>query len=211
MTLSNFHRATFQKQFGFSKEAMKKLEIYSKLIFKWQEKVNLISKSSAQDLWKRHFFDSAQVLKFIKKTEGDLVDLGSGAGFPGLVIAVKFIESGGPQVHLIEANKKKALFLIEANQMLKTNVIVHSKRLEQIIDLKADIITARALAPLDRLLGLSTRFLKPDSTCLFLKGENVGIELREAQKTWGFRVEKFDSITRDGAKILKIGGIKALV
>ena len=119
-----FDQYRFKSQFGVSKECIRKLELYENLISKWQEKVNLISKVSAQDLWKRHFFDSAQLLNFIEKTEKVLVDLGSGAGFPGLVLALKFVESGGPRVHLVEANKKKALFLNEANQILNTNAII---------------------------------------------------------------------------------------
>jgi len=206
-----FDQYRFKSQFGVSKECIRKLELYENLISKWQEKVNLISKVSAQDLWKRHFFDSAQLLNFIEKTEKVLVDLGSGAGFPGLVLALKFVESGGPRVHLVEANKKKALFLNEANQILNTNAIIHCKRLECIKDLKADIITARALAPLNRLLGQATQFLKPDSTCLFLKGENVSKELCDAQKNWTLRVEKFNSITREGAQILKIMDVKPFV
>ena len=122
----------FHERYKISPFLVGKLEEYAQLLLRWQKKVNLIGGSTVENIWERHFLDSIQVSDLIKPNRNCLVDLGSGAGFPGLVLALSFLETGGPKVHLVEANKHKASFLSAANKLLGTNVIVHDMRLQKI-------------------------------------------------------------------------------
>ncbi len=203
-------RDTFKMAFDVSDSMLNNLDLYAHILLKWQNHTNLIGKSSMEDIWGRHFLDSVQLFPFLNLKAKTLIDLGSGAGFPGLILALKFLECGGPQVHLIESNQRKARFLMEVNRILNVGVVVHSKRTEYINDLKGDIITARAVAPLHRLLGFAERFINSDTECFFLKGENVSQELTEAKKKWKMHVMEIDSITRKGAKILKLKKISSI-
>ena len=205
-----FNRETFRTVFNASDSMLDDLHLYAQLLLKWQKYMNLIGKSSVHDIWGRHFADSIQLFNLLNLKAKTLIDLGSGAGFPGLILALKFLDSGGPQVHLIESNQRKAGFLMEANRILKTRVIVHAKRIENINDLKGDIIIARGLAPLDRLLNFAKMLIKHDSECFFLKGQNVSQELTEAKKKWKMNVIEINSLTRKGAKILKITKISSI-
>ena len=195
---------------GFAEEAnisdglLDRFSAYENLLVKWQQRINLVSRSTLPDVWSRHFLDSAQLYPLIPRSADTLVDLGSGAGFPGLVLALLISERGGPEVHLVEADSRKSAFLAEANRILEAKVTVHSRRIESITDLKGDIITARALAPLDRLLNQVERFMRPETMCLFLKGENAAHELTIARKHWTMRVSETASITHDLARILKL-------
>ena len=204
MTKIVFGRKSFTDKFNASDFLMEKLDLYICLLTEWQKRMNIVSKKSFEHVWERHILDSIQLSHFIGQETKTIVDLGSGGGFPGLILALNFLECGGPEIHLIEANKKKALFLIEANKMLNSNVVVHADRLETISNLKADVLTARALAPLENLLGLAYRFLNSESECLFLKGESYNREVEEAEKKWRMQISTFDSISKKGSKILKI-------
>jgi len=194
----------FARQLDITGSLLDRFSAYQELLEKWQQRINLVSRSTLPDLWRRHFLDSAQLFPLIPKSAKTLVDLGSGAGFPGLVVALLISERGGPDVHLVEADSRKAAFLAEANRILETRVTVHSRRIESITDLKGEVITARALAPLDRLLNQAERFMGPETTCLFLKGENAAHELTIARKHWTMKVSEITSITHDLARILKL-------
>ena len=194
----------FAEQANISGKLIERFCVYQDILEKWQKRINLVSRSTLTDLWRRHFLDSAQLYPLIPGTANTLVDLGSGAGFPGLVLALVIAERGGPAVHLIEADSRKAAFLVEASRILETSVTIHSRRLESIVGLKADVITARALSPLGRLLDQAERFMTPTTSCLFLKGENVGQELTEAQKRWTMTTIEIPSITHKSAKILNL-------
>ncbi len=197
-------REDFATQAGLSQDLVERFSEYRKLLESWQSRVNLVARSTVPDIWGRHFLDSAQLFSLLPVTAKTLVDLGSGAGFPGLVLGLLVSERGGPDIHLVEADSRKAAFLSEANRVLQANVTVHCRRIESINDLKADVITARALSPLDRLLGQAERFITPASTCLFLKGEKASLELTEALKHWTMEVTEIASITHDLARILKL-------
>jgi len=132
-----------------------------------------------------------------------LVDLGSGAGFPGLVLAIM----GVPEVHLVESDVRKGAFLREAARATGAPVTVHSKRIEAVQGLEADVLTARALAPLTDLLDWGARFLRPDGVALLLKGQNVEDELTATTKYWKMRTERFDSVTDPSGSILRLSGI----
>ena len=193
-----------------SRETMARLDAYLELLRRWNGKINLVSAKSLADPWRRHMLDSAQLARYLpKRTERVLVDMGSGAGFPGLVLAIL----GVGEVHLVEANNRKAVFLEEAARTTGTAVTVHARRLEDVTNLAADVVTARALAPIEGLLRYAGPFLRrpgPDlpwaagSIALFLKGRGAAAELTQAQKSWNITAESFPSLTDRQGKVLRL-------
>lgn len=179
----------FQTETGVSRETLVRLTRYASLLQKWQPAINLVGPRTMSDLWRRHFFDSAQLYPLMPEGVRKLVDLGSGAGFPGLVLAIMGIED----VHLIESDTRKATFLREVSRETATPVTIHAHRAEQMPAFPADVVTARALAPLDRLLDLAWPFLTTDSVALFLKGQDIDSELTAATKKTTMRVERVPS------------------
>jgi len=179
------------------------LKLYIKLLEKWQKAVNLVAASTLKDIWNRHILDSAQLFPLIQNKKS-LIDLGSGAGFPGLVLAILNKNNQGPleKIILIESDVKKCLFLKEVIRQLSLNVEIINERIEKIESIKADIITARALATVQKLLELSRHLANKDTTYLFLKGENVDEELKSVQ--FQLKIEKIKSITSSNSCILKI-------
>jgi 16S rRNA (guanine527-N7)-methyltransferase len=192
---------------GVSRETRERLDIYADLLCKWQRSINLVGPRTIGDLWNRHFTDSAQVLPLIPPAETPatrvLVDFGSGAGFPGLVLAIL----GAGEVHLIESDQRKATFLREVARATGTPVTVHARRIEQVAPFPADVVSARALAPLSDLLGFAAPFLRPDSLCLFPKGQMAEDELSAASKTWNMTVDRIQSVTDSSATILRISRV----
>ncbi len=187
-----------------SRETLQRLRRYAEALGKWQKSINLASPESLKDLWRRHMLDSAQLLTFLPPQIQGLVDMGSGAGFPGLVLAIL----GVPNVHLIESDARKCAFLAEAARAagleVGRNPTIHRSRLEDVAELQADVVTARACAPLAQLLAYAEPFLQADSTCLFLKGARVEEELTQAKKTWRMRVERFPSLSDPSGTILRM-------
>jgi 16S rRNA (guanine527-N7)-methyltransferase len=184
---------------GVSRETRERLNTYADLLRKWQRSINLVGPRTIDDLWNRHFTDSAQLLPLIPPSARVLVDFGSGAGFPGLVLAIL----GVSQVHLIESDQRKATFLREVARATGTPVTVHAKRIEQVAPFPADVVSARALAPLGDLLGFAAPFLHPDSLCLFPKGQMAEDELTAASRTWNINVDRIQSVTDPSATILR--------
>jgi 16S rRNA (guanine527-N7)-methyltransferase len=193
----------FQKDTGVSRETLDRLKAYADLLLVWNKKINLIGPSTAPDLWTRHMLDSAQLFPFIPARARTLVDLGSGAGFPGLVLAIM----GVPGVTLVESDQRKSAFLREAARIAGAAVTVLAKRIADIPPFPADVITARALAPVADLLDWSTPFLIPSSLCIFPKGQNVEVELTEAHKRWRITVDQRPSRTDPRGTILCIGEV----
>jgi 16S rRNA (guanine527-N7)-methyltransferase len=187
-----------------SRETLEGLRRYAEILVKWQKSINLVAPESLNDLWRRHMLDSAQLRTFLPPEAQSLVDMGSGAGFPGLVLAIL----GVPDVHLIEADARKCVFLAEAARAagltVGQNPTIHRARLEEVGGLRADIVTARACAPLVQLLAYAEPFLRPDSICVFPKGGRVDEELTEAEKTWRMTVERFPSLSDSTGTILRI-------
>ena len=171
---------SFIQDTNVSRETLEKLTIYADTLKKWNKKVNLVSRSTISDLWHRHFLDSAQLFPLIPRNSQTLVDLGSGAGFPGLVLAAM----GQLEVHLIESDRRKSEFLREVARTANISAHIHNTRIETLEPIPADIVTARALAPLSDLLEWSLPFLHPESTCFFLKGRNVEDELTSIHNIW---------------------------
>ncbi len=190
----------FWTRYGVSRETVARLTAYVELLAKWQPTINLVGSDTLADPWSRHVLDSAQLLPLIPPTARRLVDLGSGAGFPGLVLAVM----GAPDVHLIESDGRKCAFLREAARITGTAVTVINKRIEQVPPLAADVVTARALAPLSRLLDWAVPHLGPGGVCLFLKGRGAEDELTATAKEWNIALDRVPSLTDPGGIVLQI-------
>lgn len=192
-----------------SKEAQEKLETYHALLIKWQKAVNLVSNNSIEKAWERHFNDSIQIGFYIPGNTQTLIDFGSGAGFPGLVLAITRPEL---EVHLIESDEKKCEFLRTVSRETNTPISIHNTRIENLDpgQIRPDIITARALASLEKLCDYCRPFAAENSalTMLFLKGEKLEEEISEAQKSYDFTYEIFQSRTEKKAGIIKISGLK---
>ena len=179
----------FAAAFGVPCETVDKLSLYAELLARWQSAVNLVSPSTLGDIWHRHFADSAQLLRFAPDARC-WVDLGSGGGFPGLVIAILLANHENRIVNLIESNGRKCAFLSDVARATGVSVKVHEGRIEDIARGgrlgPADVVTSRALASLDRLLGLACGFFGEHTVGLFLKGREAETEIKEAERHWKF-------------------------
>ncbi len=191
-----------------SRETIDRLERYEALLRKWNTKINLVSRATLEDVWVRHFIDSAQLLCLAPSEATTWVDLGSGGGFPGLVVAI-LAQELRPElaVTLVESDLRKAAFLREAARATGVPVVIKTARAETLTPCNADILSARALAPLAVLLALAERHLRPGGTCLFLKGAQADTEVAEALETFRFTLQKIPSQTDPMAVILSVGGI----
>jgi len=192
--------AGFAALTGVSRETLGQLEAYADLLKRWSGRINLVSHNTLGDLWRRHFLDSAQLLPFIPNKARSLVDLGSGAGFPGLVLAIL----GVPGIELIESDARKGVFLREAARIANASVKIVDSRIETVKPHMADVVTARACAPLDKLLPLAQRFIGPNTLCLFLKGEHAEEELTAARRGWRMSVARHPSRADPRGVILKL-------
>ena len=180
---------------------MARLKTYDETLRHWQSRLNLVSPSSLADSWRRHFLDSAQLFPLIPPGSAPVIDLGAGAGFPGLVLAIL----GIAPVVLIESNARKCSFLREVARATATQVTIFTGRVEDFrAPAPARAVTARALASLDKLLALAAPLVAADGVCLFLKGAAVEEELTIAVKKWHMNVERIRSLSDDQATILKI-------
>lgn len=201
--LMDQEQQAFADAFPVSRETIHRLTTYREMLISWNEKFNLVAASTLPHIWSRHFLDSAQLIEFIPEASLTLADMGAGAGFPGLVLAIMAQDRGWPlHVHAIEGTGKKADFLQAVVGELKLNATVHRERVEAMRDLKADIITARALKALPELLKYANYLIHKDSICLFLKGKNVTEELTEARKSWTFKDEIHTSRSDDSGSVL---------
>jgi len=185
---------------GVSRETRARLARFVDLLVAWNHRINLVGQAETGRLWQRHIVDSAQLAPLLPATARRLADLGSGAGFPGLVLAI----ITGLETHLVESDRRKATFLLEAARVTNAAARVHPVRAEALAPLMADVVTARALAPLPGLLTLAWRHLAPGGTCLFLKGAAAEAELTAAAAAWTMRVERFASLTDPDATILRL-------
>jgi 16S rRNA (guanine527-N7)-methyltransferase len=188
-----------------SRETNERLNHYMDLLTKWNPRINLVSKSTLNDAWTRHFIDSAQIFDLSPDEATNWCDLGSGGGFPGLVVAIMGKEMRPDmQVQLVESDTRKATFLRTVARELGLNSKVHSQRIEKIPGMGAQVLSARALAALPKLLGYAMPHLKSGGTCLFPKGETWGKELKDAQDQWNFSCVTHKSKTSPDAVILEI-------
>jgi 16S rRNA (guanine527-N7)-methyltransferase len=209
----------FAAEANVSRETLAKLMEYQQLLEKWQRRINLVGPATLPDAWARHFLDSAQLYPLIeaalkpRRGRGVLYDLGSGAGFPGLVLAIMASGAGHAlEVHLVESDKRKAAFLGEVARATgqARGVTIHATRIANMpLDRlpQADIVTARALAPLPDLLEHAAPLLAPHGIGLFLKGAQAGDELTRAAKDWTMRVERIASRTDPSGTILRVANL----
>ncbi len=201
--------AIFEQQ-NVSRGTMDKLEHYHAMLIKWQKAVNLVSNKSLPDAWERHFEDSAQLLPYIPKTTKTLVDIGSGAGFPGLVLAILRPDIN---VHLVESDQKKCQFLKNVSRETESDANIHANRIETMHDeLTPDLITARALASLILLFDYCYPWAQKNKslTLLLLKGIKSTEEIIQAKEKYNFDIEEFPSLTDQNARILKITNLQKI-
>ena len=189
-------------------KSQSELQKFADLVLKWQQTVNLIAPSTIPDIWERHIVDSAQLVEYIPENAKILVDMGSGGGFPAIVLAIINKVVGGPveRFYLIESDVKKSIFLHEAARIFDLPVQVLNKRLENVVLENVDVVTARALKTVEELFVLGQGCITEKTICLFLKGERVDEEL--AQNTHKCYIEKIPSRTHKKSYILKIGGVQ---
>jgi len=192
-----------------SRETVDRLIAFDQLIRKWNPTINLISKASLNDLWSRHIEDSAQLYRYIPLWAVRCVDIGSGGGLPGIVLAAISADlTPERQFTLVESDQRKATFLRQAVRTLGLKAEVLSSRTEALDPLSADTLSARALAPLSKLLVSAQRHLISGGTCLFPKGETYAKELADARKQFVFECDVIQSLTDPKGAILKIYGIR---
>jgi 16S rRNA (guanine527-N7)-methyltransferase len=194
----------FQHDTSVSRETLDRLRAYADLLAAWNKKINLVGKSTESDVWHRHMLDSAQLFPLLPPGAQALVDLGAGAGFPGLVLAIM----GVPEVHLVESDQRKCAFLREAARIAGAAVTIHAKRAEDLGAFRADVITARALAPIGELLAWSEPFIAEGTRCIFPKGQNVEVELTDAYKRWRITVDRRPSRTDPRGTIVCISEVR---
>lgn len=191
------------ERLNVSRETQERLEAYVALLLKWQNAINLIGPGTIKDVWSRHIHDCGQLMPYIPLSTNTVVDLGSGAGLPGMVLAIM----GQANITLIESDSRKCAFLREAARETNSDVNIIDSRIEEVKNMGADVVTARALAPLERLLDLSKSVTKPNTIYLFLKGKGLKNELTYLKNNWSMDVEVHPSATSPDGAILKMESV----
>ncbi len=188
---------------GVSRETFERLSAYCALVQKWNRSISLVSQGDHEIIWSRHVLDSLRLLPLIPNDAAHGIDLGSGAGFPGLVLAL----ASGIPFDLIESDRRKAAFLVEAQRVTGAPVQIHCARIEDVRLPLAPLVTARALAPLTVLLAYAHRLLLPGGTALFPKGARAAQEVAVAERHWRMHVNRFDDAQHPESTILAISGL----
>jgi 16S rRNA (guanine527-N7)-methyltransferase len=192
---------------GVSRETLERVRSYLSTLDQWRERINLIGPGEGRHLWRRHVLDSLQLIKEILPEDLSVADLGSGAGFPGLVIACALAERPGASVTLVEKSPRKSEFLRAAIAAQGLPARVLNIRLEDSPGRKFDLVTARALAPLPKLLGYAHDWLKPSGKALLMKGRDTAAELAEARQAWTFEMSDRESLSSPEGRVLRISSI----
>lgn len=202
-----FGPEAFRVAFDVPRETMAALETYVRVLLDWQTRLNLVGESTIPDLWRRHILDSAQILRHIPDWRARprvWADLGTGAGFPGMVLALM----GAGPVHLYEKSPRKCQFLRAAAAATKAPVTVHEGRIEANPVMAVDVVVSRACAPLARLLGMAQPFFGPHTVAYFHKGQNLDDELTEATKCWKMDTKIIESCTDPRGRIIRVEGLR---
>ncbi len=203
----------FARLFTVSRETLERLKTYETLLRHWQKTINLVGPGTLDHIWSRHFADSAQLLNLAPPDAKRWLDLGSGAGFPGLVIAILLAERQGAHMTLIESDTRKAAFLGEVARQTGVPVDIYPERIEKAATQykvgPVDVITARALAPMSRLLELAAPYFSGSTVGLFLKGREAQAELDETRRQWEFSAEQRPSQTDNDSQIIVIRALRA--
>ena len=203
----------FSSHVFVSRETYNRLCLFQKILIKWQKSINLISKNTIENTWERHFLDSAQLYKFVRDIEGNIIDFGSGAGFPGMVLAIM----GKKNIHLVESDYKKCVFLKEIAMLTETDITIHNCRIEELNFINVDLVTCRALASLKNLIHYVEVFINKSlgerrqyPKLLFLKGKSYFSEIIELSKIKKISFEEYPSITDKDGRILYISKVDKL-
>lgn len=202
--------AALEKAAGpVSRETFEKMLAFEAEFLKWAARINLAAPSTLESLWERHILDSAQLLALGRHAK-KWVDLGSGGGFPGAVLAILLSQRAGAEIHLVESNRKKAAFLKTILGSLGAPAQIHSCRIEDAPSRvgEVEIVTARALAPLPLLLDLAFPWLTQDARALFHKGRDYGREIEQSRDAWRFDLVEHRSVVAEDGVILEISGLK---
>jgi len=200
----------FRQITNVSRETLGRLSQYADLLAKWQRRINLVGRDTLDDLWRRHMLDSAQLWRLIGRDVSSVVDIGSGAGFPGLVLSI-LAEQRGLGVALVESDQRKCAFLNEVIRQTGAKAQVFNVRLEQASLPAADIVTARACARLPKLLDYAHGILKPGGVALILKGARVDEELTEAGKDWTMTIVRHTSLSDPSGTILELRNVQRVI
>ena len=199
-----FSAQDFMQETNVSRETLDKIQAYADLLAKWQPSKNLISNSTLENMWLRHFYDSAQLLPLIRELHGDkaldCLDIGSGAGFPGVVLAIM----GLGNVTMVESNGKKCAFMRQVKLATGASVTIENQRIENVEEHKFDIILSRACASVEQLLSWGEKFIGENTEFWLLKGANVEQELKAAKADWTMRVDQYRSKTDGSGTILRL-------
>lgn len=201
--------AEFRAETHVSRETLADYAVWNDLLIKWNKRINLVAPGEVPQFWHRHAYDSWQLTQHLSQDWEKLVDLGSGGGFPGLALGIHAKAQGRGQVHLVESVGKKINFLKTVTRACVLPVTCHAARVEALAPLEADIITARAFAPLPRLFDYASRHLKSGGILLLPKGESADKEIEDAHAEWTFDVERLTSLTQDTASLLRITQLQA--
>lgn len=186
-----------------------RLKLFAALVEKWNLSINVVAKSTINDLWSRHIVDSAQIFACAAPDQKLWLDIGSGGGFPGIVVSVLAADMFPDlRVSLVESDRRKSVFLMECVRQLGLSSTVHAVRVEDLAAQNACVVSARALAPLKELCGLAVRHLRDDGLCAFLKGANAEAEISEAQEQWQFDLDLRPSVTDSRASVLFLKGLR---
>jgi 16S rRNA (guanine527-N7)-methyltransferase len=203
----------FREAFGVSRETTDRLELYARLLEQWQKTINLVAPSTLAHIWHRHFADSAQLVRLAPPDARTWIDLGSGAGFPGLVVAMLLAETNHCEVTLVESDTRKCAFLREVARQTGIAVDISNARIETLSTqariAAVDVISARALAPLDRLFELCESMFARCTQALFLKGREVDAELEAARRRWAFESCCVPSLTDTAGRIVRVRALRA--
>jgi 16S rRNA (guanine527-N7)-methyltransferase len=201
--------------FNVSRESRARLTAYVDLLVKWQRRINLIGPSTVNDVWQRHIADAIQLVPLIKPHVKRILDVGSGAGIPGLVVAISLMERQPVTVHLVESTGKKSAFLRQAVLLTGAPAVIHDCRIEDLATAgsagrlgRIDLVTARALAPLPKLLQLALPWLQAGATGLFHKGGEIDRELTESAKYWRLAGVRHPSFVDPDGCILEVNEIE---
>ncbi len=194
---------------GVSRETFQKISAYLELLDRWRERINLIGPGEGRHLWRRHVLDSLQLLQYISAEDKSVADLGSGAGFPGLILACALADKAGAAVTLVEKSPRKSEFLRAVGKEVGLPVAVLTIRLEDAPGVLFDVVTARALAPLPKLLGFADAWLKPSGKALLMKGRDTEAELAEAREAWTFDLSTLDSQSSPEGRVLRVSSLRS--
>ena len=208
MTAKPYGPNAFAEELNVSRETLEDLTAYAELLLRWQKTINLVAPSTLPDLWRRHMLDSGQLLDHAPPEARTWLDIGSGGGFPGLVLSILLADRPDTRVHLVESDARKCAFLREVARLTQAPAEVHRSRIERLKPFPADVVMTRALAPLTRILEYAEPFSAAHTRLLLLKGQNLEDEMEEAARCWDFEAETVPSRSDQSGRVVIFQGFR---